>query len=113
MSSFGWYILGYFGMGVLAWITGAIIIAVAAAVSDYKWDRANDPSMNRTDTLDALISVGDDASETFDDICNMEDNPRAAKARYVLLVLLKWPWALPKAYTEMWNQMVYLRNQRR
>ncbi len=113
MSSFGWYILGYFGMGALVWIIGAVVIAIAAAVSDYKWDCEHDPSMSRTDTLDTLISIGDNASEMLEDICNAEDNPREAKMRCVFKVLLLWPWALPKAYTEMWSHTVELRNRRR
>ena len=113
MRSLGWYILGYFGLGALVWIVGAIVIAIAAAVSDYKWDSENDPSMKRTDTLDALNSVSDDAIGDFEDYCNLADNARAAKVWSYLSVWAKWPWTLPQGFSIIWNRAVELRNRRR
>lgn len=113
MGSIGWYILGYFGLGVVVWLMGAVVIAIIAAVQDFKWDREHDPDMNRTDTLDALSDVADEYSKVFKYQCDCTDNSRKAFGLATLKTLATWPKSLPLAFSIVWKEAVELRDRRR
>lgn len=113
MGSIGWYILGYFALGLVSWVLGAIVLVIAAATNDIRWDLKNDPSMERVDTIDSLCDTVLHAAEHFDDQCQITEKPQNTYATLVLKAWIFWPYTMPKRYSMIWKLTVDLREQKR
>lgn len=114
MGSIGWYILGYLILGIVCWILGGFGLAIAAAISDIRWDLKNDPTMKRADTIDSVIDTAKHATEQFEDQCQITGgDPQSAYMLHMLKVLALWPYMVPTSFTIMWKTAVNLREYRR
>lgn len=114
MGSIGWYILGYFVLGIVCLILGAVGIVIAAAISDIRWDLKNDPTMERADTIDSICDTAKHATEQLEDQCQMtRGDPQSVYMLQMLKVLALWPYTVPKGFTIMWKSAVNLREYRR
>ena len=113
MGSIGWYILGYFVLGVICEVVGSVALVVAAAISDIRWDMKNDKTMERADTTEALCDTASWANEMLQYRCQMTENPQGSYMLEFMKTIAIWPYSLPKAFTILWKQSVDLRNRRR
>lgn len=113
MGSIGWYILGYFALGMVSWVLGAIALVIAAAINDIRWDLKNDPSMERVDTTESLRDTALNMAEHFDDQCQITEKPQNTRMTLVLKGLIFWPYTMPKGYSMLWKLAVDLREQKR
>ena len=92
MGSVGWYILGYFVLGAICWVLGAVGLVIAAAIKDIRWDIKNDKSMERADTIDALTETAKFATSQLEDQCQMTVDPQSTYALQMLKTLALWPY---------------------
>lgn len=114
MGSIGWYILGYFVLGIVCWILGAFGLVIVAAINDIRWDLKNDPTMKRADTIDSVIDTAKHATEQLEDQCQITGgDPQSAYMLQMLKVLSLWPCMVPKGLTIMWKTAVNLREYKR